>query len=349
MKHLPNNAKPILLPFFFFLLSFVLFSCSEPNNPPNNDPDTTSHDFTWIIDTLGTNGSVLRDVFVTNEKDIWAVGDIYFLDSTYNAVHYNGNAWEFIQFTYDNRPIIPIHGIQVFEGDDIWIAAGSVYHWNGSQTELSFLRDISTPELAIKFWKKDDNYLYALGNYGLLLYFDGQNWQRINSGTSIHFRDVWGDYNEEQNKYEILAIASNDPQSPQARQLFEIANFQVNPIASNNLPLSLRSIWFKSGVQYYLVGDGVFVKEPSDSTWFHDESHPLLYKESVRGNDINDVFIVGAYGLVSHFNGSTWKQYQGNELPEFYGTYGNLHFKDDFIVTVGRINNSAIILRGKRN
>ncbi|MDA3871728.1 MAG: hypothetical protein PF551_05180 [Candidatus Marinimicrobia bacterium] len=36
--------------------------------------DTTSHNFTWTIDTLGIYGSSLRDVAIIDENNIWVVG-----------------------------------------------------------------------------------------------------------------------------------------------------------------------------------------------------------------------------------------------------------------------------------
>ena len=66
--------------------------------------DTTSHNFTWQTFTFGdpaTGGSVLYDVAIIDENDIWAVGEIYLLDTLgqpdpllYNAVHWNGRQWE---------------------------------------------------------------------------------------------------------------------------------------------------------------------------------------------------------------------------------------------------------------
>jgi len=38
--------------------------------------DTTSHNFTWKIDTLGIYGSYLNDVWIVNEDDIWVVGQM---------------------------------------------------------------------------------------------------------------------------------------------------------------------------------------------------------------------------------------------------------------------------------
>lgn len=63
--------------------------------------DTTSHNFTWRVDTLGYYLSIVRDVAIVNENNIWAVGAFYKKhadrDSTvadrYNAAHWDGKAW----------------------------------------------------------------------------------------------------------------------------------------------------------------------------------------------------------------------------------------------------------------
>ena len=47
--------------------------------------DTTSHDFTWTIDTLGDYGSYFNDVAIIDENNIWAVGMIKTDSADYNA------------------------------------------------------------------------------------------------------------------------------------------------------------------------------------------------------------------------------------------------------------------------
>jgi len=64
--------------------------------------DTTSHEFTWTIDTIGIYGSVLYDVAMIDKNDIWAVGEIHTPETDrydslgnwvppFNAVHWDGN------------------------------------------------------------------------------------------------------------------------------------------------------------------------------------------------------------------------------------------------------------------
>ncbi len=75
-------------------LIFVLIACPEPPeeldlamcdegyHPCGPDSqecclDTTSSEFTWIIDSLGLYGSELFDATVISQDDIWVVGIIY--------------------------------------------------------------------------------------------------------------------------------------------------------------------------------------------------------------------------------------------------------------------------------
>jgi hypothetical protein len=56
-------------------------SCSHPPTQPDPPktpppPDTTSHNFSYTLDTLGTSG-VLLGVAVINDSLVWAVGDIH--------------------------------------------------------------------------------------------------------------------------------------------------------------------------------------------------------------------------------------------------------------------------------
>ena len=67
----------------------------------------------------------------------------------------------------------------------------------------------------------------------------------------------------------------------------------------------------------------------------------------IEGNGLNDIVIVGAFGLVEHFNGIEWKNFQ-NELS-IEGSYGRVSIKGSTLCSVGGLNDGrAIVLIGKR-
>ena len=52
--------------------------------------DTTSHNWTYTLDTLGESGSYLLDVAIINDTLAFAVGEIHIGDSVYNIAKWNG-------------------------------------------------------------------------------------------------------------------------------------------------------------------------------------------------------------------------------------------------------------------
>lgn len=62
---------------YVLLSALILFlSCERDidginkNNGTSPGPDTTTHNFVWTIDTIGTFGSYLLDVFAVAEDDV---------------------------------------------------------------------------------------------------------------------------------------------------------------------------------------------------------------------------------------------------------------------------------------
>lgn len=161
--------------------------------------DTTSHNFTWQIDTLGTHSSVLHDVAIINENDIWVVGEIYVSnDSTpwrpYSAAHWNGQEWKLKRFTYISNSselvIAPVRGIWVLSNDDIWLAAGSIFHWDGNIATLSYLRNINTQETVEKLWINSPSDIYGVGKEALVVHYNGQDWTQFTMGMNVNFYDI---------------------------------------------------------------------------------------------------------------------------------------------------------------
>jgi len=351
-----------ILIFVIFILSFfiIFFSCSEPTKPPvNNGPDTTSHDFSWTIDTIGTYGSYLKDVAIINENNIWAVGEIH-TDETdrydslgvwqppFNVVQWNGIKWNLIRTEALGYGYGENYSVFAFNENDIWVCSGIPKHWDGNNWKFYGSTEGYVGGFRItKVWGTSSTDLYLVGTNGNITHYDGQSWQRLESGTDLYIGDIWGAINPKTNEYEILVIASDQFQN-NGMKVLKIENSSVIALPDSGLPWSLASIWFVQGRQYYLTGDGIFNTKDLYTSWQPVPNQPLIYKSRIRGNAVNDVIVVGGFGLVSHYNGSTWRQYMGTELPQFQGGYWAVAFDDAFLTAVGNVNDRGIILRGLR-
>ncbi len=100
------------------------------------------------------------------------------------------------------------------------------------------------------------------------------------------------------------------------------------------------------GKKYYIGGDGLYSTEALGNNWIRNTELPAYYKTSVRGNNINDVFVAGAYGLLLHYNGKSWMNYK-DRFP-INGSFGRVDVKGDIVCAVGNDYNHAFIVTGKR-
>jgi hypothetical protein len=107
--------KTIFSSALLIIIILIAFSCCKKNesciNCPPPPPDTTSHAIQWKLpDTLGTQG-IIRDVWVFDRNNAWAVGEIYLNDSTgkpnmenpYNAAHWDGSIWTIKKITVNHN------------------------------------------------------------------------------------------------------------------------------------------------------------------------------------------------------------------------------------------------------
>ena len=98
------------------------------------------------------------------------------------------------------------------------------------------------------------------------------------------------------------------------------------PVDNRGLSPYVNSLWFVPGKQYYVVGAGIHHKRLlSDSAWTAYPSGVVTRFSSgaVRGQNINNVFVVGSFGEMVHYNGASWHRYF-SDIPLPSGAYGSV-------------------------
>lgn len=329
---------------------------SEPVNAVTMD--TTSHNFTWEVFEFGEHGnSVLRDVAIIDENNIWAVGAIYLKDSTgandskaYGVVHWNGENWTPKKLFYNNNSIISsIRGILILESNDIYLAAGSIFHWNGvsSNAEIVYSRqNLSHPDGTLEKVWGDASSIYAVGNYGSIAHYNGTTWRKIESGTDVDLRDVWGQENivwvsgyEETGETVLIRIINL------TAEIVFSENVRNNPSMFNG---TIRSIWSNSNRHLFLLTSTNLYRY----SYGIDERIASIkefgarraWYERLRGNDVNDLLIGGYKSVVEHYNGKNFYEYI--ELNDEYKIIFGLEIKERVAVVVGEKYGSGIFSKG---
>ena len=308
--------------------------------------DTTSHNFSFQTWTFGGQAGTctLYDVAIIDENNIWAVGEIYLLDTLgqpdpdrYNLAVWNGNNWEIkrVPYYYQGQPFYhPIRSVFAFGANDIWFCGNGLIHWDGNQYNPVAVPNWG-PYWMNEIWGTSDNDLYVVGDNGHIAHYQNGIWSRIESGTNMNIGDIWGipDTNVGYNKYlaadnSLLIINDgNDLQS-------------VNTESGH----SLSSIWGKTVRLIYTAG-GNGVSLYKNFKWekvYRADVNTIYF---IRGSDFNNVYGLSSTKSIMHFNGYTW-QYV---IPITNNIYLRQDVKCDIIAAVGWQGEKAVVTLIKRN
>jgi hypothetical protein len=326
--------------------------------------DTTSHNFNWQIFTFGEHGnSVLFDVAIVGDE-IWAVGAIYMKDSlgnldnnAYNAVYWDGQKWELdrIPYYYQGQPFYhPIQSVYAFGSNDIWFCGNGVIHWDGNNfNPVQIPSIVWGPYQMNKLWGSSSSDLYVVGNNGNIAHWNGSKWTKIESGTDVDLLDIWG---SPDGTVWACGYTGDYATTVLLRYDGTIWNklYEGSPNNQNNNEYigPIAGVWTNSNFFTYVTNWAFIYTQPNNNTldikritpWFSDVAFAM------RGTDHNNIFIAGQDGLVGHYNGVTYTEF--NELKENAKNYLGVAVKDNIAVAVGvkygGLSSQAVISIGRR-
>nr|MBC8175452.1 hypothetical protein [Candidatus Neomarinimicrobiota bacterium] len=252
--------------------------------------------------------------------------------------------------------------------NNIWFASGSIYHWDGNETRLEWLRDIGTGETVEKIWASSQSNIFFVGNEGTIVHYDGVNFEYMESGTDIKLTDIWGVEDQESGEIRVWACgySSNDGSSVilayyenQWYTIYERYSGGGNSLSDETVYSPMAGTlwaWEDSDLLWFGGGFGMFALDSALSPSSYEEIN--IYQEAgyfaypwrVRGNTPNDLFIVGEYGSVFHYNGINWKWYE--DLYQDQSRFRSIAIQSDFAVIVGidyaPFLDKAYVVRGYR-
>ncbi len=359
-----------LLPNHTYKFQSTIQANDQTSNPLSvTTMDTTSHNFTFETFTFGgtAGSSILYDVAIINENDIWAVGEIYIADSSqngytmYNAVHWDGNSWttKRIQTIFRGNVItVPLTGVFTFSTTDIWMVGSLPIHGDGNNWIMYDLRTTVDPGLSLaKAWGKSTEDMYFVGNSGSIAHYQNGQWSRIESGTDMPFSDIYKYDNDE------ILISGADNSSIQgillkgnaAQGFTEIIQSGIINESQlfSKLYGSLSSVWVDEKNTIYTGGNLLF--QYKFRSWDYVRSLPenfingnpnVYYRGfiiSIRGNQSKDYWVVGDRNTIIHFNGYGWKQIGTPYDPMSFNRWRAVKVKNNICVVVGDSLNTAKI------
>ncbi len=203
----------------------------------------------------------------------------------------------------------------------------------------------------------NENNIWAVGDKGTIVHFNGSTWQKLESGTDTRLRDVWGNPDSD-----VVWACGWDHSKPTV--LLKIENGSVIKVYEDDDFLSTvrtdsLSGRLTGGIQlshsrHYISSNlGLYLSHLNNPKQFRRHSFTTSYFPGhpfgIDGNGENDVFLAGERFIIAHFNGYTWRYFDSLYQP---GRRLNaVAQKGNTVVAVGRtfdFFNKAVILTGNR-
>ncbi len=357
--------KPFLSSFKLFVcvlaaFTTVFYTCSEePTKPPsNNAADTSSHTFDWEVIPIGEYRTALMDIAALSDTDVWICGKIWTketgtLDSTgkeipaYNFGRWNGSRLELFRLYW---PIcgtgvsLPAQADAVFirAKDDVWFAAmgNVVANWRAKYIATWCVPRSEWKGMYTQITSIHSNMLFA-GIEGCLTQFDGIRFMGLQTNTLKNINDVWT-LNDT-----TLCVASDWSSSVNNETLIlRVVGGNVEQWSDTTMRPGGHSVWFDGKGTIYLVGG--WLQRWNGKKWDELKNPSWSYLMSVRGTAWNDVFIVGHFGTIMHFNGKTWKLLTEVEPTRSLIFYKIVYIKDNAFIIGNDDQGQFFIYHGRR-
>jgi hypothetical protein len=319
---------------------------NNPVIPPDNLPDTTSHEIVWQIDTIGGWQSRFFDIWGTDENNVYAVGLVYISLDPYQVasiMHWDGSNWTPIN--YAEGILKSIFG---FDKDNIWACGywqvdnrtyALITHWDGNAW-TTWKMDQYPALNAV--WGTSSSNLFVCGADGTILKYNGIKWDKMTTNVTESLRCIWGN-----SKNEIYAVGNTfDTYSwvilkyngSTWKKIKESSNAPEKPIGE------LTTVWTCKTNSYYT--NEFIGKDTSWSLFGWPEDNTLI--DQVRGSGENNIFAVGSFDLIMHYNGSTFRRYDFYKKPAGGRLYG-IYIAGKKVFIAGVANYRAIVYRGVQN
>lgn len=285
----------------------------------------TSHVINFETHTFGTFSSVIFDSWIFSNDYILSVGNLSLAgQGDFSAVLWNGESWEVIQMNYNRDLLLTnLRAVWAFSQEDIWFAGGSIFHWDGNNdylTTIEWIIDFQNypNEGVYNIWASSPENIYFVGPGGCIIHYDGSDFIRMESGTDIWLKDVWGNVDPDTGEETVWASGWTDMaesvllvyRGEEWGPVYDVQSLYWEYLY-DHVSGSIKSIWSTDNYLYVLSTNGLYQcshDTQGEGMLILEGTLFVNYWHKVRGTDDNDIFVVGSNQEVMHFNGAIWEQ-----------------------------------------
>jgi len=157
-------------------------------------------------------------------------------------------------------------------------------------------------------WGSSANDVYAVGDGGTILHYDGSQWTIMSTGTKDIMYGVWGS-------------AANDVYAVAVKAILHYDGTDWTRL-SFDIPGYLYGIWGTSSTDIFAVGEVGTILHYDGTDWYLMESNTRKPLQSIWGSSETDIFAVGYEGTIIHYDGVSWSEMSSGTTQHLKSVWG---------------------------
>jgi hypothetical protein len=305
----------------------VPFSATVGPPPPTSQPVILHYDGTaWSValQAMSNTGVSLNSVWGASSSAVFAVGSQC---GRSTVLRYDGTTWTSPAqscpngFGYEdfasvwgsspadvfgvehraNTPMSPGTFVDLFDGQATW---STVYFRVCTYPCDPYLNAV---------WSSSPTYVFAVGDSGLVVHYDGTDWTSQASGTIQHLNAVWGSGSGV--GAVIFAVGNAG-----TILSFDGASWHAQTSGTTQ---PLYGIWGASPSDVFAVGGGGTILHYDSSAWTTQSSGSTQALRAVWGNSGSLVYAVGDASTIFRYNGIKWAPQTAGASMDLRGVWGS--------------------------
>jgi photosystem II stability/assembly factor-like uncharacterized protein len=182
---------------------------------------------------------------------------------------------------------------------------------DGGMTWEASFDGIPTRRKSLKaLWGDSNGEVFALGNEGVILHYDGSAWVEMTSGTAEDLLGIWGS-----SSASVFAVGEGGT-------ILYYDGKSWTSMASGASE-DLWDVWGSSPTHVFAVGAGGTILHYDGNHWTPMTSGTHAVLEGVWGSSSASVFGVGREGTIVHYDGNAWTSMASGTTEELWGIWGD--------------------------
>ncbi len=312
-------------PRFTLVTFFVFLAAACREQPPEVRPNETTpgkREYVWSIDSVDfgdlPSKIELESIWGSSATDVWGVaGDAP--DVRDCLWHYKGTKWARATAgtpITDNSGNKVVYAVWGSSQNDVWAFGRKIdgdalsafimqfdgVHW--SDATPANVQTIAGHLYNVQGTSRDDIWV---GGYEYALHFDGSQWSTYKVGDSL----IVGSISQNTNHVYLNAY-SPWGRNIQLAYLFDGSRFNLID-STTDAQLKFAGLFWATDTKLNSFANGLLMAtiladgKIDPSSWKRAFTTPTFFTEKYIQSP-KDIFAVGQWNLIYHFNGSDWKQ-----------------------------------------